>query len=300
MRLNQWKDKSWADTEALIREDEIKKANIKEALEQKEKELEQQFESGELSETQYRTMVANLAGPSPIAPSSQPAQEPYFYDNVENETDIAASLTDEDKLYLAMKWGKLYRPHEWVELERMYEEMTASFDIRDADTTNTLILVCKTNLKMNQALDQGDLDGFQKLSRVFESLRKSAKFTAAQNKNAENDEVDCVGVLVSLCEKEGFIPRFAIDIPQDKVDFTLKDMNNYLNKLVTQDLGFGQQIENALKKIRLQKEQQEEMDDEPLDEFAELEISDEDMTAFYEDIQSQRDQDDLLLSGEGE
>ena len=57
--------------------------------------------------------------------------------------------------------------------------MENSFDIQDADTINTLILICKTNLKANQALDQGDLDGFQKLSRVLESLRKSAKFTAA-------------------------------------------------------------------------------------------------------------------------
>jgi hypothetical protein len=43
-----------------------------------------------------------------------------------------------------------------------------------------------------------------------------------------------------MCEKEGFIPRYATDIPQDKVDLTLRDMNEYLRKLVTQDLGFGQ------------------------------------------------------------
>jgi hypothetical protein len=43
-----------------------------------------------------------------------------------------------------------------------------------------------------------------------------------------------------LAEKEGFIPRFATDIPKDKVDVTIKDMNNYIKKLVTEDLGFGQ------------------------------------------------------------
>ena len=53
--------------------------------------------------------------------------------------------------------------------------MTESFDIQDADTINTLILICKTNLKMNQSLDIGDVDGFQKLSKVSESLRKSAR-----------------------------------------------------------------------------------------------------------------------------
>ena len=31
--------------------------------------------------------------------------------------DPAAELTQEDKVYLAMKWGRLYSPAEWVALE---------------------------------------------------------------------------------------------------------------------------------------------------------------------------------------
>lgn len=54
---------------------------------------------------------------------------------------------------------------------------------------------------MNQALDCGDVDGFQKLSRVYDTLRKSAKFTAAQNKEQKNDFVDCIGEMVAYCEK---------------------------------------------------------------------------------------------------
>lgn len=172
--------------------------------------------------------------------------------------------------------------------------MEASFDIQDADTINTLILICKTNLKANQALDQGDLDGFQKLSRVLEGLRKTAKFTAAQNKEEKNDFVDSVGELVAMCEKDGFIPRFATDIPQDKVDFTLKDMNNYLHTLVTQDLGFGQQIEDALRKIQIQKEMQlaaEESED------GIVELEDEDYEAFQAEMERQRALDLQMQEG---
>jgi len=32
-----------------------------------------------------------------------------------------------------------------------------SFDIQDADSKNTLIFICKTDLKMNQAIDCGDV-----------------------------------------------------------------------------------------------------------------------------------------------
>jgi hypothetical protein len=174
----------------------------------------------------------------------------------------------------------------------MYNEMTHSFDIQDADTINTLLLICKTNLKMNQALDIGDLDGYQKLSRVFDSLRKSAKFTAAQNKEEKNDFVDSVGEIISMCEREGFIPRFVTDVPQDKVDATLKDMNDYLHKLVTQDLGFGQQIEDALKKIQIQKEMNEAAEAEG------YELQDEDYVDYLDEIEEQKNLDAEVSEGD--
>lgn len=175
--------------------------------------------------------------------------------------------------------------------------MMNSFDIQDADTINTLILICKTNLKMNQALDAGDIEGYQKLAKVSESLRKTAKFTAAQNKEQKNDYVDSVGELVAMCERQGFIPRYATDIPQDKVDLTLKDMKDYLFKLVTQDLGFGQQIEDALKKIQIQKEMNEAENDIFNEDDIE-ELIDRDYEEFYQSEAAQRAEDDLLLESE--
>ena len=175
--------------------------------------------------------------------------------------------------------------------------MTNSFDIQDADTINTLILICKTNLKMNQALDCGDIEGFQKLSKVSESLRKSAKFTAAQNKEEKNDYVDCVGELVAMCEREGYIPRYETDVPQDKVDLTLKDMNSYIYKLVTQDLGFGQQIEDALKKIQIQKEMSESEAADPMaDEEAIQGLKDAEIAEYYNSIEEQRNLDAEVLA----
>jgi hypothetical protein len=196
---------------------------------------------------------------------------------------------------LAMKWGRLYSPNDWIALEKDYNEMTNSFDIQDADTINTLKLLCKTNLKANQAIDAGDIDGFQKLARVQESLRKTAKFTAAQNKEEKNNYVDSVGELVALCEKEeGFIPRYVTNVSQDVVDTTLDDMNSYIHKLVTQDLGFGQQIEDSLRKIQLQKEMNQldnEEEEDNLKELTEEELNDEDFMAFYEEKSKQMEED---------
>lgn len=302
MKLKQWKDYGWEDSERLqAKELENSKDKIEE-WQELEKITQERFENGEISEAEYKTLVSAstqnemLNGPTTMPIAAAPPEDPYIQED--ELYDLSEELTEEDKKYLAMKWGRLYKPSEWIELEKIYEQMTASFDIQDADTINTLILICKTNLKMNQAIDIGDLDGFQKLSRVSESLRKSAKFTAAQNKEEKNDFVDSVGELVSMCEREGFIPRFATDIPQDKVDLTLKDMNKYLYKLVTQDLGFGQQIEDALQKIKIQQEMQEN-NDLSLDVDADSEeLIDQDYEDFYQSVYNQKEKDLDMQEGD--
>lgn len=302
MKLKQWNQYGWADTERLkvLNEEKLK---VKQAeKEQYESLIKAQFDNGEITEAQYKTLISTETqnedyyagtGPALHIPGAA-ADNPYQENNFIDESLLsspAAQLTDDDKIYLAMKWGRLYQPADWIELERNYNEMMNSFDIQDADTINTLILLCKTNLKMNQAIDCGDVEGFQKLSKVSESLRKSAKFTAAQNKEQKSDYVDSVGELVAMCERDGFIPRFATDIPQDKVDLTLKDMNSYVHKLVTQDLGFGQQIEDALKKIQIQQQMREAEETSNRMDGETPELIDEDYEEFYNSIEEQKELD---------
>lgn len=309
MKLKQWKNYGWADSDRLQALNEEKRSAQEAERAAFDAEIKKKFEAGEISEAEYKTMVSAQTQHEEYinAPIVQPntTMDRYYDENtsiLNNQLDNSvAQLTEDDKIYLAMKWGALYKPQEWIELERSYEEMTNSFDIQDADTINTLILICKTNLKMNQALDCGDIEGFQKLSKVSESLRKSAKFTAAQNKEEKNDYVDCVGELVAMCEREGYIPRFETDIPQDKVDLTLKDMKSYLYKLVTQDLGFGQQIEDALKKIQIQKEMAEtEVADPEADEEAIQGLKDAEIAEYYNSIEEQKNLDADLFNSEEE
>lgn len=297
MKLKQWKQYSWEDSEKIQAQNEEKKKAVAEEREKHEEFLKQQLENGEITEAQYKTLVSAetqnkeqmYTVPAVENVVDNPFANPDDFMDESELVDLGADLTEDDKVYLAMKWGRLYKPAEWVELEKNYNDMTESFDINDADTINTLILICKTNLKMNQYLDSGDIEGFQKISKVSESLRKSAKFTAAQKKEKENDFVDSVGELITMCEREGFIPRFVTDVPQDKVDATLNDMNDYVRKLVTQDLGFGQQIEDAIKKIQIQQQMNEDA------ESGSDAVEDEDFQEFYEEVAAQKDADDEIF-----
>jgi hypothetical protein len=84
---------------------------------------------------------------------------------------------------------------------------------------------------------------------VYNDLRKSAKFTAAQNKEEKGDFVDCVGNLVYYCEKEGGkIPRHKIDAPLDIIDQIIQDLKEYNRNLIYEDSAIARQVEDYIKK----------------------------------------------------
>lgn len=195
---------------------------------------------------------ADFAGGGPVLPDFSAAVQPGALFNDEEDDDL--DLSEDDIKFLRLKWGRVYRPSEWVQLEQLYNEMTTSYDIQSAGDINTLKLMCKTSLKANQLLDLGDVDGAQKMSKVYNEMMRSGKWTAAQNKTSETEVVDSIGELVAMCEKDGFIPRFYVDGPQDKVDRVIQDMQIFTRQLVTDELGLGNLIENSIKNLEKEKE----------------------------------------------
>ena len=195
---------------------------------------------------------ADFAEGGPVLPDFSTAVQPSALFNDEEDDDL--DLSEDDIKFLRLKWGRVYRPSEWVQLEQLYNEMTTSYDIQSAGDINTLKLMCKTSLKANQLLDLGDVDGAQKMSKVYNEMMRSGKWTAAQNKTSETEVVDSIGELVAMCEKDGFIPRFYVDGPQDKVDRVIQDMQIFTRQLVTDELGLGNLIENSIKNLEKEKE----------------------------------------------
>ena len=206
-------------------------------------------------------------------------------------------LTEEDKMYLKVKWGSTYREDEWVQLERLYTDMMNSYDIQTAGHKDTLKLICKTSLKANQLIDIGDVDGYQKVSKVYDGLMKSGKFTAAQNKAEQGEYIDSISELVMICETDGFIPRYYVDEPKDKVDRVLQDLQTYTRSLIMEETNLGNMIDAALQQIQIDNEKASKinLDDADDDDTTALEnelfnsepitedsITDEDMEDFID------------------
>ena len=217
--------------------------------------------------------------------------------------DFVDDLTEEDKTYLRLKWGKTYKPEEWVRLEQLYEEMMASYDIQGAGHIDTLKLVCKTSLKANQLIDIGDIEGFQKMSKVYDSLMKSGKFTAQQNKAETGDFVDSIGELIELCEKQGYIERYYIESPKDRVDLTIADMQRYTKTLVEEETNLSIMVEKALRDIEKEDEANAEntedmiIDDIDLSlEDLERTLKDQDYVDFQEFLDEEAEADSDYLT----
>lgn len=306
MKLKQWKDYGWEDSEKLqALEEEKKKALIIHNAQNKES-WKEKYENGEISEAEYKTMTSVPLQAASQVPgvlvgsigSNNPFNEVNFISQ-EELPDPTEELTDDDKVYLAMKWGRMYTPREWIELEQSYDEMMNSFDIQDADTINTLMFICKTKLKMNQALDSADIEGFQKLSKVYNDLRKSAKFTAAQNKEEKKDFVDCVGNLVAYCEKEGgAIPKYELKTDLDIVDTVINDLKRYTKDLIYEDKALASQIENYLKKREISEEQKRDRKEAKALGFDNVQLKDEDYQNYYENIEEEKNKDKNTLNGD--
>ena len=289
MKLKQFKDYRWKDTEFL---QELADSRLEQTMKR------QGYSAAEITvaQEQKKIIIPEEGFKEPPPPPVSTAQEEDYFAIQSGADDMEFDLTDEEKTYLRLKWGKAYKVEEWIKLEQLYEEMMSSYDIQGAGHIDTLKLVCKTSLKANQLIDMGDVEGFQKMSKVYDSLMKSGKFTAAQNKAESGEFVDAIGQLVEICEKEGFIPRYYIDTPNDKVDETLADMKSYTKNLVYEELNLGNLIEQSIKTMMNEENREEDEDIEEELTLEELDqLKDEDFEEHMDFLEEESELDEETL-----
>ena len=290
MKLKQHKDYRWKDTAFLQEMADTKKEQAMKRQGYDAQEIALQLEK----DRQY--LPEDGIAKEPVydeTPSAPYPVEDYFAEQCGGE-ELNIDLTDEDKTYLRLKWGKTYKPEEWVKLEQLYEEMMQSYDIQGAGHIDTLKLICKTSLKANQLIDMGDIEGFQKMSKVYDSLMKSGNFTAAQNKSESGEFVDSIGELIELCEKDGYIERYYVESPNDKVDLTIQDMQRYTRTLIEEETNISTMVEKALRENAKEDEEDAKNNESDIIDEADLSIEDLEKTLRDEDYTDFEDFKDEL------
>ena len=295
MKLKQFKEYRWKDTQFL---QELADHKTEEAMKRAG------YGAAEIAQVVMDNRATIPEGDVAI-PVYDDAPEPmtgsyndYFAEQSGSSEDdnLTDELTDDDRRYLRLKWGKAYRPEEWVRLEQLYLEMTKSYDIQGAGHEDVLKLVCKTSLKANQLLDIGDVDGAQKMVKMYDSLMKSGRFTAAQNKADNGEFLNSISEFVVLCEKDGFIPRYYTEGPKDRVDETILDLKGYTHSLVVEEMNLGNLIENAVKQMTEQEMKEEDEDIEEEMSLEELEaLKDQDFADYGAFLEEEELSDEALI-----
>lgn len=326
MKLKQFKEYGFADTERIKAETKAKESE-KEEKAQKEKEkyqqeLKMQLQKGLITDAEYKTLVstetqkkelpkrnANIitgqisaAGATSYQEALSMIKNPFQEQNFLPESellDMGSKLDDQDKIYLAMKWGRLYTPNQWVTLEQLYTEFMNSFDIQGAARIDTLKKICKTSLKMDEAIDSGDIDTYQKLSRVYDQMMKAAKFTEAQNKDSDGDSFDSVSAVVDFVEAHsGAIPKYECKEPQDVMDKIIFDLKEYTKNLIYEDKALAQEIEKYIQDKRIADAKKKDKEQARSKGSSVVEITDEDYVEYQQAMEKMK-QHDANLYAEG-
>lgn len=304
MKLRQYSKYTYADTEKFVEEAKMRDLKDRAAKLAEINKYRDALDSGEAVENiQSLGLDLSVLDEDELREIMMKPEEMFDFDpGVEAE----AALTKEDKEFLVRKWGRTYTIPECIKLEKLYNEMMSSYDIRTASHIDYLLKICRLSLKIDQSLEVNDIDGFQKMSRVYDLLMKSAKFTAAQNKDAASDYTDSVGMIVSrIEEEEGFVPRYHSE-RQDVVDATLADMNSFTRDLIMSELNLGNMIEVYLQKMQMEEDKEEDVLDDDDDDLiiltekeAEL-LKDEDFEEYADMLEEEREIDEETLRKSGE
>lgn len=163
MRLSQYNEFRWKDTEFLQKrmekmlEEAMKKqgysaAEITQVLDDQKIDIPEE----ELAVPKIATMKRDEVEDVPQITLAIGGGNTISLAPPEDDEDEDLELTEEDKKMLKIKWGKTYKPIEWVKLEQLYQEMMESYDVQGAGHEDILKLACKTSLKSNQLIDIGD------------------------------------------------------------------------------------------------------------------------------------------------
>ena len=140
--------------------------------------------------------------------------------------------------------------------------------------------ICKISLELDSRIREGT--DFDKMLASYERLVKTAEFTPKNVKNA--GDFDSMGELVKWLEKRGFRNTFYDDVTRDIVDETIKNIQNYNQRLYTNESGIGEEITRRIEALKNAQElenyygvseQEYDLDNYDNDGYAELMKEDE-------------------------
>ena len=163
--------------------------------------------------------------------------------------DELPGLYEQKRKKLQERWGANYDDEALNYLENLYNGLMTTQNVNGALQVDQAIKICKMSYEIDCRIREGT--EFDKLLASYDKLVKAAEFTPKNVKNI--NDFDSVGELIKWLEKRGWVNRFYDDVTRDIVDETIKNIQNFNQRLYTNESGIGDEITrriNALKEAK--------------------------------------------------
>ncbi len=173
--------------------------------------------------------------------------------------DVVPGLADDERRKLQDKWGYNYSEEELSYLENLYDGLLLTQNINGALQGDQAIKICKISLEIDNRIRAGE--DFDKLLASYDKLVKTGEFTPKNVKNASDFE--SMGELCRWLEKRGFVNRFYDGETRDIVDETIKNIQNWNQKLYVNESGIGDEISQRIQALKTAAELESYYDVDP-------------------------------------
>lgn len=162
---------------------------------------------------------------------------------LENELPL---LAEDKRKKLKEKWGKNYDDDALLYLEGLFSGLLSTQNVNGALQIDQALKLCKMSYEIDERIAAGE--DFDKLLSSYDKLVKSAEFTP---KNAKNiNDFDTAGEMTKWMEKRGWRNTFYDGESRDIVDETLKNLENFNQRLYTNESNIAEQIEQRIKNLQ--------------------------------------------------
>lgn len=155
-----------------------------------------------------------------------------------------------------IKWGSNYTFTELIQLENLFINTLKANDVSNPMQKDAIKKACKMSVALDRAIVNSESKEINELSKAYQNFVKTAKIDDLITASSQ-DVISNVAQLVQYIEDNGYKFNYYDNVDRDVVDKSLKDMQNFIRRLVLDATGLdsvfetitaGLKVEDAIKK----------------------------------------------------
>lgn len=163
--------------------------------------------------------------------------------NIEEELPGIAEQRERE---LKEKWGGNYDMEALQYLEGLFNGLMTTQNVNGALQVDQAKKICKMSYEVDRRIEEGS--DFDKLLSSYDRLVKAAEFTPKNVKNI--NDFDTFGEAIKWLEKRGWRNTFYDGVTRDIVDESMKNFQNFNQRLYTNESNIGEEITRRLEALK--------------------------------------------------